>query len=152
MEILQIAGLLTKIVTGREYSDQQLMEANYHTVASGEEKQEQIWFNIKSEDEDIYRHSYQEERRIIDAVKARNVEEAVRISKAMDVNIGRLGRTELEHWRNLAIVATTLCARAAIEGGVMPSVAYRVSGFYICEFPLENTKQIPSYPKIQRYA
>lgn len=24
--------------------------------------------------------------------------------------------------------------------------------FYVCEVPLENTKQIPSYPKIQGYA
>lgn len=28
----------------------------------------------------------------------------------------------------------------------------RLWKFKICEFPLENTKQIPSYPKIQRYA
>lgn len=49
----------------------------------------------------------------------------------MDVNIGRLGESELEHWRNLSIVSVTLCARAAIEGGVIPAVSYRLSGFYI---------------------
>lgn len=131
MEILQIAGMFTKIITGQEYTDQQLVDANYHAVASEKERQEQIWFDIKSEDEGIYRHTYQEERRILDAVKRGDVEEAVRLSKEMDVNIGRLGESEVEHWRNLSIVAVTLCARAAIEGGVMPAIAYRLSGFYI---------------------
>lgn len=131
MEILQIAGMFTKIITGQEYTDQQLVDANYRAVTSAKERQEQIWFDIKSEDEDIYRHSYQEERQVLEAVKAGDVEEAVRLSKEMDANIGRLGGSELEHWRNLSIVSATLCARAAIEGGVMPSIAYRLSGFYI---------------------
>ncbi len=131
MEILQITGMFTKIITGREYTDQQLVDANYHAVSRIKERQEQIWFNIQSEDEDIYRHSYQEERRILDAVKSGNVEEAVRLSKEMDANIGRLGESETEHWRNLSIVVATLCARAAIEAGVMPAEAYRLSGFYI---------------------
>ncbi len=131
MEILLIAGMYTKIVTGREYTDQQLVDANYHAVSRVKERQEKAWFDMKSDDEDIYRHTYQEERRIMDAVKDGNVEEAVRLSKAMDVNIGRLGESEVDHWRNLSIVAVALCARAAIEGGVMPSDAYRFSGFYI---------------------
>lgn len=131
MEILQIAGMFAQIITGQEYTDQQLVDANYHSVSVEKEQQERIWFDIKSEDEDIYRHTYQEERRILDAVKEGDIEEAVRLSKEMDVNIGRLGESEVEHWRNLSIVAATLCARAAIEGGVMPSIAYRLSGFYI---------------------
>lgn len=131
MEILQITGLLAKLVTGREYTDEELVRANYDAVESEKEQQEQVRFDIKSEDEDIYRHTYQEERRILDAVKTGNVEEAVRLSKEMDANIGRLGESEVEHWRNLSIVAATLCARAAIEGGLMPSAAYRLSGFYI---------------------
>lgn len=131
MEILQITGMFAKIITGQEYTDQQIVDANYHAVTSIEERQEQVYFNLKSEDEDIYRYTYQEERRILDAVREGSIEEAVRLSKEMDSNIGRLGESEIEHWRNLSIVSTTLCARAAIEGGVMPSIAYRLSGFYI---------------------
>lgn len=132
MEILQITGMAAKLITEQEYTDEQLMRANYQAMDNAkEEQQERLWFDIKSEDEDIYRHSYQEERRILDAVKDGNVEEAVRLSKEMDSNIGRLGESETDHWRNLSIVAATLCARAAIEGGVMPAIAYRLSGFYI---------------------
>ncbi|MCC8066682.1 MAG: hypothetical protein LIO94_06220, partial [Clostridiales bacterium] len=131
MEILQIAGVFAKVITGEEYTDQQMVDANYHAVTGEEEQQEQILYDIVSENEDIYRHTYQEERRIMDAVRAGDPEEAVRLSKEMDANVGRLGESEIEHWRNLTIVAATLCARAAIEGGVLPSVAYRISGFYI---------------------
>lgn len=131
MEILEIAGIFAKLITGQEYTDQQLVDANYDAVTSVEEQKEQIYFDIKSEDEDIYRHTYQEERRILDAVREGDIKEAVRLSKEMDSNIGRLGESEIDHWRNLSIVSTTLCARAAIEGGVTPSVAYRLSGFYI---------------------
>lgn len=131
MEILLISGMFAKMITGREYTDQQIIDANYSAVSEISEKQEQTWFDIKSEDEDIYRHSYQEERHILEAVKEGNVEEAVRLTKEMDSNIGRLGTGEVEHWRNLSIVAITLCARAAIEVGVMPAVSYRLSGYYI---------------------
>lgn len=132
MDILQIAGMFANMITEEEYTDQQLVDANYHALDSAEkERKEQISFDIKSEDEDIYRHSYQEERRILDAVEEGNVEKAVRLSKEMDVNIGRLGESETDHWRNLSIVSATLCARAAITGGVIPAAAYRLSGFYI---------------------
>ncbi|MCM1345391.1 MAG: AraC family transcriptional regulator, partial [Muribaculaceae bacterium] len=150
MEILRITGLLTKLVIGQEYTDQQLMEANYQAVAGAEERQEQIWFDIKSEDEDIYRHTYREERRILDAVQTGNVEDAVRLSKELDVNVGRLGAGETEHWRNLSIVAVTLCARAAIEGGVAPSAAYRLSGFYI--YKCTECKEIPQILTYRNHA
>lgn len=70
MEILQITGMAAKLITGQEYTDEQLMRANYQAMDNKkEEQQERLWFDIKSEDEDIYRHTYQEERRILDAVK-----------------------------------------------------------------------------------
>lgn len=97
MEVLQIAGMFTKIIIGQEYTDQQLIDANYNAVSRAKERQEQARFDIKSEDEDIYRHTYQEERRITDAVKNGDVEEAVRLSKAMDINVGRLGESEVDH-------------------------------------------------------
>lgn len=34
MEILQIAGMFTKIITGKEYTDQQIVDANYCAVTS----------------------------------------------------------------------------------------------------------------------
>ena len=44
---------------------------------------------------------------------------------------GRLGSNDIQHYRSNAIIAATICSRAAITAGVSPSDAYRVSGFYI---------------------
>lgn len=132
MEVLQTMCIVAKIVTGREYTDQQLVDANHLALVTKEQEvKDRIRFNIQSEEEDIFRHSYQEEREILDMVRVGNVEEAVRLTKKIDVEIGRMGRSELTHLRNLLTVGVSLCARAAIEGGVSPYVAYRVSGFYI---------------------
>ena len=132
MEVLQAAGMFAKLLTGREYADQELVDANNLSQVTREQEEEELTrFNIKSEDEDVYRHTYQEERKLLDMVKDGNVQEAVRLSKEMDTQIGKLGPDETAHWRNLLVVSVSLCARAAIEGGVMPYVAYRVSGFYI---------------------
>lgn len=49
----------------------------------------------------------------------------------MDMELGKLSGTERNHWKNASVAAITLFTRAAIEGGVAPSVAYRLSDFYI---------------------
>lgn len=132
MEMLQMTGLFARLLTGQEYTDQELVDANRLVqVTKEEELHEQVKFKIREEEEDIYRHTYQEERALLNMVREGNVEEAVRLSKEMDIEIGRLGKDELTHWKNLLVVASALCARAAIEGGLSPHVAYRVSGFYI---------------------
>ncbi len=100
-------------------------------VTKEQEVKDQIRFHIQSEEEDIFRHSYQEEREILDMVRVGNVTEAVRLTKKIDVEIGQMGRSELAHLRNLLTVGISLRARAAIEGGVSPYAAYRISGFYI---------------------
>lgn len=131
MEVLQIMCIAAKIVTGREYTDQEVVDANRMAVVTKEQEvKDQIRFHIQSEEEDIFRHSYQEEREILDMVRAGNVTEAVRLTKKIDVEIGRMGRSELAHLRNLLTVGISLRARAAIEGGVSPYAAYRISGFY----------------------
>ena len=131
MEVLQIMCIAAKIVTGREYTDQEAVDANRMAVVTKEQEvKDQIRFHIQSEEEDIFRHSYQEEREILDMVRVGNVTEAVRLTKKIDVEIGLMGRSELAHLRNLLTVGISLRARAAIEGGVSPYAAYRISGFY----------------------
>lgn len=134
IDILRAAGMLANLLTGKVYTEQMLLDAN--DIApdmpdAEREQQEQIQFSIQSDDEDLYRHTYQEERALLDTVRTGNVTEAIRLTREMDDEIGRLGSDELTHWQNLLIVSVTLCARAAIEGGLQPYVAYRVSGFYI---------------------
>ena len=53
------------------------------------------------------------------------------ISEDYTGNVGILARTQLRSYRNLAIVIITLASRAAIEGGVLPEIAYSLSDSYI---------------------
>ena len=97
-------------------------------------QQEQAQFMMKEEaedDSDAWRHSYEEEQLLLQAVREGRAEDAVRLAEGMDRDTGRLSSDNLGHWHNLAIVGITLCSRAAIVGGVSPRSAYRISGYYI---------------------
>lgn len=131
-EILVFVSTLAKLVTGVAYSDRELVEANGLLLESPEEEElNELKYNLEEDERMDYRHTYQEERQMLDMVRAGNVEEAVKRSKKLDTTVGRLGSTDLDHWRNLLVVSATLCARAAIDGGVPPYQAYRLSGYYI---------------------
>lgn len=82
-------------------------------------------------DELQYKHSFQEEALVVNAVMRGDSGEAIRLSESMDMDSSRLGSNDVQHFRSLAIVAITVCSRAAISAGVSPSDSYRSSGFYI---------------------
>ena len=55
MEVLQIMCIAAKIVTGREYTDQEAVDANRMAVVTKEQEvKDQIRFHIQSEEEDIF--------------------------------------------------------------------------------------------------
>jgi YesN/AraC family two-component response regulator len=91
-------------------------------------------FNISDDqntDEYIYKHTYQEEELVVKAIMDGNAADAVRISERLDRDSGRLGDSDLQHRKLNAVVAITVCSRAAIRAGVSPIIAYKISGFYI---------------------
>lgn len=83
-------------------------------------------------DDEAFRHSYYEEKLLMQAIREGRTEVAIRLAENMDRDTGRLssGRN-LSHWRNLAIIGIALCTRAAIEGGLSSEEGYRLSGYYI---------------------
>ena len=131
-EIINLIALVSKIFMGKEYSAEELIEANKELLSvEGVTTSEYEKYNLEIEDEDMNRHTYQDERLLLDMVREGNVRDALARTRDMDGDVGKLSNNDLEHWKNLMVVAITLCARAAIEGGVAPYVAYRVSGFFI---------------------
>lgn len=83
------------------------------------------------DNENVYRHSYQEEQALMDAVREGKGKEAVALCETMDRDAGRLSKSDLTHRRYIAIIGITMCSRAAIQGGISPGTAYRLSGYYI---------------------
>lgn len=131
-EILDIVEILAKIIMEKEYKDDELIYVNkLITGTKKQEKEEQVLYDLKEVEEDFYHHTYQEERKLLDCIRDGRSEDALRYSRNMDSEIGKLSGKELNHWKNLAIVAIALCTRAAIDGGISPSIAYRLSDFYI---------------------
>lgn len=108
-------------------------------------KKEKVSFILGEEekdDEGAWRHSYREEQLLMQAIRDGRALEAVRIAENMDADAGRLSSWESGHWKNHAIVDIALCARAAIEAGVSPEAAYRISGYFIkkCDAQQEQSK------------
>ena len=87
----------------------------------------------------IYQHrenstshnSYAQEVREQKAIREGNIEA---LKKSWDEvqmgKIGRLAHDDITHYRFLAIVNITLSSRSAMEGGVLPEVAYSVADSY----------------------
>ena len=105
-EIRNMILLTNTVLANTSLENEELLQLN-RIISRNErqDKREQTHFVLKEEEEDddaAVRHSYQ-----------------------------RLSDDDVRHHRNLAIVGISLCARAAIEGGVSPRSAYRVSGYYI---------------------
>lgn len=150
-EVLDTVEVIAKIVSEEEYSDDDLIYANHLIRETKEqEEHEQILFDMKEGEEELYHHTYQEERKLLDSVRDGRSEDAIQYSRNMDSELGKLSIKELNHWKNVAIVAITLTTRAAIEGGLSPSVAYRISDFYIQKS--DNCKDIAQIIKYRDHA
>lgn len=130
-EAAAVVSTVAKAVCGQEYTEHEILSGNHLLGAVSEEPGKQFLYTIAEDEEDYYRHTYQEERMLLNQVREGNVEEAVRLSEVLDLEIGRLAENQEDHWRNILVIGITLCARAAIEGGMEPYLAYRVSGYYI---------------------
>lgn len=132
-KLLLIIEIVANYILRKEYSKEELIYVNKLTDnISNEIDKKQILFDIDNDDEeDRYHHTYKEEIKLLDCVREGRAKEALDYNRKMDLNIGILSQNDINHWRNLGIVAITLYTRAAIEGGVSPTVAYQLSDFYI---------------------
>ncbi|WP_161980303.1 helix-turn-helix transcriptional regulator [Streptococcus sp. S784/96/1] len=130
-DVLNITGLIVKMITGKFFEKHYLLQKNPHLSGMLGKSLEIPIDNIREEELIQAHHTYQEERRLLEYVKRGAVGEALAYQEAMDKSIGRLSHREVTHWRNLTIVAITLSTRAAIDGGLSPAVAYKISDTYI---------------------
>lgn len=131
-QILDWVGMIGNLVADYEYTDQELLYENQLVEHTREqEEKEKAQFDLKEDEEEAYHHTYQEERKLLDSIREGRVSDALLLNRELDLDIGKLSTKEVNHWRNVVIVGITLSTRAAIEGGVSPAIAYRLSDFYI---------------------
>ncbi len=131
-KVLGVVELMAKELLDIEYSDEELLYVNHIVEESrANTSKEQVFFEFRGGEMKMFHHTYQEERKLLECVRNGDVEEAVRYSKNLDNNVGKLSAKALTHWKNVSVVAITLATRAAMEGGLPPFVAYKLSDFYI---------------------
>lgn len=135
-EILSVMEILGELLTGKSYEDSQIwngrrMHLQEDTCAKKEKALYTLWEDEQNEDEETYRHSYAEERRLMEAISEGRTEDAILYNRELDGDKGRLSKRAADHWKNLAIVGITLATRAAIQGGLSPRTAYQISGYFI---------------------
>ena len=133
----QIAKMVRLVyhIAGKEAEEEFLLKEN-HILTENMlmTRHEQVRLVLREEEENddsAFRHSYHEEQLLLQAVKEGDGEKAVRLAEEMDRDSGRLSSSDHQHRKNMAVVGITLCSRAAIEGGISPESAYRISGYYI---------------------
>lgn len=75
---------------------------------------------------------YAQELREISSIRNGDLKQLEKsISEDYIGSVGTLAKTQLRSFQNIAIVVITLASRAAIEGGVLPEIAYSLSDSYI---------------------
>jgi AraC-like DNA-binding protein len=144
-DVLYLMDVLSQLLLGFSCEQKQLLQLNgfeREPLENWMKTREQILLEEEYEDDDgSYRHTYAEERRICEAVMDGRGEDALYYSRGMDRDAGKLSDHPLQHWKNLCIVAVTICSRAAIEGGLSPRKAYQISGIYIKRNDLATTPE-----------
>ena len=84
-------------------------------------------FNNQQENRDHLHHSYYAEKKILDAIRTGDGKTAIALSMKMDPEIGEMSKNAVINIRKLVVTAITLSCRAAIDSGVDPAKAYRIS-------------------------
>ena len=134
-EMRNMILLTNTVLENASLENEELLQLNRlinHSEQANRREQLRFVLNEEQENDDsAYRHSYHEEQLLMQAIREGRAADAVRLAESMDRDSGRLSREDVRHRRNLAIIGISLCARAAIDGGVSPESAYRLSGYYI---------------------
>lgn len=130
--LLSLAVLQASLL-GISADEDAVMRTNHlpETLLQDESLRDKVLFEMSEEQEERAHHTYQEEQYLLSCVREGKTEEALQQNAAMDLVTGRMSRKETLQWRKIAVVAITLCTRAAIEGGVSPARAYAISDYYM---------------------
>lgn len=114
-----------------EMSARSLLLGSRQTEYTQEARADAYSIIYRNRENQTSHNSYAQEVREQKAVREGNVEALKQSWGEVQVGkVGRLGKDEITHFRNLAVVVITLSSRSAIEGGVLPEVAYSMADSY----------------------
>ncbi|WP_419889991.1 helix-turn-helix domain-containing protein [Paenibacillus xylanexedens] len=88
--------------------------------------------SYEAKEEGLLYNNYAIEQELVRFIETGNVEGLKKISsRARNLKLGTIAHNNLRQWKNTFIVAVTLSSRAAMKGGLTPSLAYQLSNIYM---------------------
>jgi AraC-like DNA-binding protein len=83
-------------------------------------------------EEGLLNNSYEIEREFIRYIETGNIEKLNNFSsRSKNARVGIIAENNLRQWKNTFIVLVTLASRAAMRGGLTPSIAYQLSNIFM---------------------
>lgn len=132
MKIFTFASLLAQLFKEEAPDAGEIMRANGMVTDEKEaEEKEDAALEMRKIDRNQQHHTYREESRLMECIRQGDVEHVMEMHDALHETSGVLSKNEFNNQRNLAIVNVTTGTRAAIEGGLPPAEAYRMSDVFI---------------------
>ena len=130
--ILTYAAVISELENEAALDCQEILKENglAEEMETEVEKEDTV-LEIRKLDDDMYHHTYQEERYVMESVREGHPGEARRRSEVLFENAGILSGKTKNNYKNLAVTSVTVCTREAIAGGVSPARAYRLSDIFI---------------------
>lgn len=136
---LSLIKLCCKLLQNQEYGDEQLIFGNGLSSDDLREMEQGVMLHeLHDETIDHISHTYQEERKVWEYMQKGDYDKVYYWNQKLMSDSESLCVDKRRHWYDMSIVAITLCTRAAIDGGLPPVEAYRISGYYINRLNLEG--------------
>lgn len=83
-------------------------------------------------EEGVLNNSYTIEKELMRYIETGNMDEVERFSiRAKNTSVDTIANNDLRQFKNMFIVTVTLASRAAMKGGLIPSIAYQLSNVYM---------------------
>lgn len=145
--ILTYAAVISELENGVPLDCEEILKENglVEEVEAEVEKEDTV-LEMRKRDDDMYHHTYQEERYVMESVREGRPGEARRRADVLFENAGILSGRKKNHYKNLAVTSVTVCTREAIAGGVSPARAYRLSDIFINRIDrCADTNQLQEY-------
>lgn len=133
MEFGEVVIMLYEMITGRKFDREQLWVESFADAKMeqgiGGHKQKVFY---ERQEEAVLHNPYSQDKREQDSIKKGDMEGLYKsFQEAYPGKVGRLASDEVRSQKNLAIGVIAVSCRSAIEGGVIPEIAFSLSDAYI---------------------
>lgn len=123
---------IAAMVLGKRTDEEEIIRKNHLDAGiSAGLAADQVQFSLQQEEEESAHHTFSDEQALLNYVREGNAEEALHLNMRLDQQLGQMSQNRIMQWRKLVTVSVALVSRAAIDGGISPGEAYKLSDYYL---------------------